>query len=83
MIQVTVLLLDGGHASTAIAPLEVFRSAGVLWQALRGESAEPRFAVSSASLDGRPVACDGALRIAADRPLRKGNSIRLTLDKPE
>lgn len=70
MIHVTVLLLDGGHASTAIAPLEVFRSAGVLWQALRGESAEPRFAVSSASLDGRPVACDGGLRIAADRALR-------------
>ena len=39
MIQVTVLLLDGGHASTAIAPIDVFRSAGVLWPALRGEAA--------------------------------------------
>ena len=70
MIRVTVLLLDGGHASTAIAPLEIFRAAGVLWQQLRGEDARARFAVGSASLDGRPVRCDGGLRIAADRALR-------------
>lgn len=71
MIQVTVLLLDGGHASTAIAPLEVFRSAGMLWQALRGEAAEPRFAVTSASLDGGFVRCEGGLRIDAERALRQ------------
>jgi transcriptional regulator GlxA family with amidase domain len=70
VLRVTVLLLDGGHASTAIAPLEVFRSAGVLWPLLRGEAAQPRFQVESASLDGRPVRCDGALGIAADRKLR-------------
>lgn len=70
MIQVTVLLLDGGHASTAVAPLEVFGSAGVLWQALRGEAARARFAVGSASLDGAPVRCDGGLRLSADRALR-------------
>ena len=70
MIRVTVLLLDGGHASTAIAPLEVFRAAGVLWQELRGEKTRARFAVGSASLDGAPVRCDGGLRIAADRALR-------------
>jgi transcriptional regulator GlxA family with amidase domain len=69
VIQVTVLLLDGGHASTAIAPIEVFRSAGVLWQALRGEDERARFAVGTASLDGRPVRCDGGLRISADRAL--------------
>jgi transcriptional regulator GlxA family with amidase domain len=70
MIRVTVLLLDGGHASTAIAPLEVFRAAGVLWQALRGEKARARFEVGSASLDGAAVTCDGGLRIVADRALR-------------
>ena len=71
MIQVTVLLLDGGHASTAIAPLEIFRAAGVLWQQLRGEDARARFAVGSASQDGRPVRCDGGLRIGADRALAR------------
>ena len=69
MIRVTVLLLDGGHASTAIAPLEVFRAAGTLWQALRGEGAQARFAVASASQDGRAVRCDGGLRVAPDRAL--------------
>jgi transcriptional regulator GlxA family with amidase domain len=70
VIRVTVLLLEGGHASTAIAPLEVFRAAGVLWQLLRGEDARARFAVCSASPDGAPVRCDGGLQIAADRALR-------------
>lgn len=69
MVRVTVLLLDGGHASTAVAPLEVFRAAGVLWQQLRGESPRARFRVASASLTGRAVVCDGGLRLSADRAL--------------
>jgi len=71
VIRVTVLLLDGGHGSTAIAPLEIFGAAGVLWQALRGEDAQARFEVGSASLDGRPVRCDGGLRIGAERALAR------------
>jgi len=35
---VTVILLEGGYASTAIAPIEVFHSAGRLWHWLRGET---------------------------------------------
>jgi transcriptional regulator GlxA family with amidase domain len=54
-IDVTVVLFDGGYSSTAIAPLEVFHSAGLLWHALRGEPERPRFRVRSASVDGRPV----------------------------
>ena len=69
MLQVTVLLLDGGHASTAVAPLDVFRGAGALWPALRGEPQQPRFAVGSAALSARPVRCDGDLQIRADRTL--------------
>ena len=36
MIEVTVLVLDGTFASTAIGPLEVFRHAGSLWNDLTG-----------------------------------------------
>ena len=54
-IDVTVILLDGGYASTAIAPLEVFHSAGLLWNWLRGEPHEPRFRVRVASPGGRMV----------------------------
>jgi len=54
-IDVTVVLFDGGYSSTAVAPLEVFHAAGLLWQMLRGEPERPRFRVRSASVDGRPV----------------------------
>ena len=54
-IDVTVILLEGGYASTAIAPIEVFHSAGVLWQWLKGEASEPRFRVTIASPGGRMI----------------------------
>jgi len=55
VLDVTVVLLDGGYASTAIGPIEVFHSAGRLWNWLRGESLNPRFRVRTASIDGRSV----------------------------
>lgn len=55
MIDVTVVLVNDGYASTAIAPLEVFSSAGVLLNAFAGEAPQPQFRVEVASVDGRPV----------------------------
>jgi transcriptional regulator GlxA family with amidase domain len=55
MLDVTVVLLDDGYASTALMPIEVFHSAGALWPELKGGLSEPRFRVQSASLDGRSV----------------------------
>jgi transcriptional regulator GlxA family with amidase domain len=55
VLDVTVVLLDGGYASTAIGPIEVFHSAGVTWPWLRGEAQTPRFRVRAASIDGRAV----------------------------
>jgi transcriptional regulator GlxA family with amidase domain len=55
VLDVTVVLLEDGYASTAIAPIEVFHSAGKLWQWLHGETQEPRFRVRIASLDGCSV----------------------------
>lgn len=55
VLDVTVVLLEDGYASTAIAPIEIFHAAGLLWNALKGEKSEPRFRVRTASLDGRPV----------------------------
>lgn len=52
MINVTVLLLDGGFLSTAVGPMEVFRCAGVLWNVLHGEEPSPHFRVTAASFDG-------------------------------
>src|SRR5436190_23024748 len=55
VLDVTIVLLEDGYASTAIGPIEVFHSAGVLWNWLHGEPAQPRFRVRVASIDGRPV----------------------------
>ena len=54
-LHTTILLLNDCYASTALAPIEVFHSAGRLWNALTGNESEPRFRVTVASLDGKPV----------------------------
>lgn len=54
-LDVVVILLEGGYASTAIGPIEVFHSAGRLWNWLRGETPTPRFRVRTASIDGGVV----------------------------
>jgi transcriptional regulator GlxA family with amidase domain len=55
VLDVTVVLLDKGYPSTAIGPIEVFHSAGALWNWLRGEPQKPRFRVKTASIDGKSV----------------------------
>jgi len=55
VLDVTIVLLEGGYASTAIAPVEVFQSAGLLWNSLRGNPPQPRFRVRTATIDGAPV----------------------------
>jgi transcriptional regulator GlxA family with amidase domain len=55
MLDVTVVLLEGGHPSTAVGPIEVFQAAGSLWNWLHGEAEQPRFRVRTASIDGGRV----------------------------
>ena len=55
MLDVTVVLLDGGMSSTAVMPVEIFHSAGALWNELNGRPAEPAFNVRTASPDGGAV----------------------------
>jgi transcriptional regulator GlxA family with amidase domain len=55
VLDVAVVMLDDGYASTSIMPIEVFHSAGALWSQLKGERPTPRFRVTTASLDGGPV----------------------------
>jgi transcriptional regulator GlxA family with amidase domain len=66
VLDVTIVVLEGGHASTAIAPIEVFHSAGVVWNWLHGENLRPRFRVRSASVDGRKVRAAGSLGLTPD-----------------
>ena len=66
MIRVTVLLLEGGLPSTFITPIEIFGSAGVLWNTITGEAGEPFFDVRTASLDGKGVRTSASLVVAPD-----------------
>ena len=61
--DVTVLFLRDTFSSTAIGPMEVFRHAGTLWNSFAGERATPRFRVTTASIDGKAVPCDGPIHI--------------------
>lgn len=64
--EVAIILVNEGYASTAVGPLEVFASAGAMWNEMRGAQPEPLFRVSTASIDGRPVQSAYGLRIAPD-----------------
>ncbi len=66
VLDVTVVLVDAGYASTAIGPIEVFYSAGVLWQYLHGEALQPRFRVRIASIDGGSVTSLCSLRMTPE-----------------
>lgn len=55
LLDVTVVLLDDGLSSTAIMPVEIFHSAGALWEILHDRPGKPAFRVTTASLDGQPV----------------------------
>ena len=79
MIDVTVLMLDGGFASTAVGPMDVFRSAGVLWNVLMGEAPCPRFRVTAASFDGGPAHADRRLGLAPACALAEVRSTDLVL----
>jgi transcriptional regulator GlxA family with amidase domain len=71
MKEITILLLDQMFSSTAIGPMEVFRHAGSLWNTLTGGSnTAPIFNVTTASADGRPVSCDGDIKIEPNVALK-------------
>lgn len=63
MINVTVVLLNGSYASTALGPMEVFHSAGLAWNALKHEKPEPRFSVRAASVDGKAAESSYAVQV--------------------
>lgn len=69
IIDVTVVLFPGGYASTAIAPTEVFHSAGVLWNLVQGAAPEPRFRVRVATIDGEAIQSRYALEINPRRSI--------------
>src|SRR5262249_50255153 len=71
MIDVTVVLLEGGLPTTSMAPLEIFACAGSLWSLISGKPSEPPFRVRTATIDGKttqnfvPVMLEPTMSLAA------------------
>jgi transcriptional regulator GlxA family with amidase domain len=63
MTNVTVLFLDQTFSSTATGPMEVFRHTGKLWNNFTGHKPVCHFNVTTASVDGHAVHCDGPIDI--------------------
>lgn len=66
LLDVAVILVNDGFASTAIGPIEVFTAAGSMWNEMSGQEPCPRFRVTMASMDGDPIRSAYGLRIAPD-----------------
>jgi len=75
MVNVTVFFPDQTFPSTATGPMEVFRHAGMLWNSFAGMPQVCHFNVTTASIDGRAVRCDGPIQI---QPAAAINDIRKT-----
>ncbi|WP_154660964.1 GlxA family transcriptional regulator [Microvirga lotononidis] len=71
MLRVAVLFLNGGCASTALLPMEIFRNAGVLWNLLEGRAPVPRFRVTTASVGGEPAVTDKLVSLTPACALEK------------
>ena len=77
-IEVTILFPDSTFSSTATGPMEVFRHAGMLWNNFAGVPPVSHFRVTTASIDGRAIRCDGPIKIqpeAAIGDIRKTDLI--------
>lgn len=79
MMRVTVVLLEGSLPSTALVPLEILGSAGVLWEGLHGEGGDRRFQVETASLDGGSTATSVSLPLPATRAIHQVESADLVV----
>ena len=69
VLDVTVILQEGGYPSEAIGPIEVLHSAGSLWHEIQGERPLPRFRVRTATHDGGAVASLCGLTIAPEHSI--------------
>ncbi|MFZ5572223.1 MAG: GlxA family transcriptional regulator [Thermodesulfobacteriota bacterium] len=63
MKKITILALSGAQASSITGPMDVFISAGVLWEAICGKPPSPCFEVTVASSDGKTVKCFNRLLV--------------------
>jgi transcriptional regulator GlxA family with amidase domain len=69
MLDVTVVMLSDGLSSTYVMPVEIFHSAGALWNMLHGSPLHPEFRVRTVSVDGEPIRSPYGLSVIAEGTL--------------
>ena len=77
VLDVAIVLVNEGFASTAIGPIEVFTAAGSMWNEMSGAKPRPRFRVTMASIDGAPIRSAYGLRIAPDKSIAEVDKVDL------
>ena len=71
VLDVTVVLLDGGLSSTAVVPVEIFHSAGQLWNELQGQPVDHAFNVTTVTVDGGSVESLKGLSITPEKSIHE------------
>src|SRR5258706_14330027 len=66
VLNVTVVLFDGGHPSRAVVPVEIFHAAGQLWNKLQGQPVSHAFHVTTVTVDGKFVQSTKGLAITPE-----------------
>jgi transcriptional regulator GlxA family with amidase domain len=78
-LDVGIVLVNEGHASTAVNPVEIFASAGTLFNEMRDIDPDPQFRVKTASVDGDPIDSAYGLRIVPDSSIAEAGPADLVM----
>lgn len=79
MIHVCVLLHTGGFASTALAPAEIFRSAGYRWTGKSWRAQKRYFRTTTASYGGAPARSIGPVEITPAKSIDEVRDVDLIM----
>ena len=71
LVNVAVLFLDQSHASVSATACDVFRAAGTLWERSVKEAPQPRFRITSFTIDGKPVLSGCGITVTPHASMRR------------
>jgi transcriptional regulator GlxA family with amidase domain len=69
MFNATVFYSPDGPLSSSVAPLEVFYTAGSKWNLCVTPVPEPRFSLTTVSVDGKPVTGGAGVQVMPDKAI--------------
>lgn len=82
MKNVAILAYENTSLSALALPTDIFHAAGVFWNRIFDEEADPRFSVRIATKDGQPVRCLHTVSITPDCAMQDLDDIDLLIVSP-